>query len=176
MTSLTWSGISTTAWVVYTSLQATSAFRVRERIVTLVTAKRRRRQNVCVWTETEGTRQGYHLRVLLWSSIGITVSWSFTKKLCLRESEGWRKRFSNKLVTRVTQGFTVFFPLLSFCVSSQMDGRKESCLQRSNISARNAHKIVFSDGKSFTNRRRCGGFQRLNFWLLSPLNRAEMLF
>ena len=139
MTSLTWSGISTTAWVVYTSLQATSAFRVRERIVTLVTAKRRRRQNVCVWTETEGTRQGYHLRVLLWSSIGITVSWSFTKKICLRESEVWRKRFSNKLVTRVTQGFTVFFSLPSFCVSSQMDGRKESCSQRFNIGARNAH-------------------------------------
>ena len=61
------------------------------------------------------------------------------KKICLRESEGWRKRFSNKLVTRVTQGFTVFFPLPSFCVSSQMDGRKESCSQRSNIGARNAH-------------------------------------
>ena len=61
------------------------------------------------------------------------------KKICLRESEVWRKRFSNKLVTRVTQGFTVFFPLPSFCVSSQMDGRKESCSQRSNIGARNAH-------------------------------------
>ena len=67
------------------------------------------------------------------------VSWSFTKKICLRESEVWRKRFSNKLVTRVTQGFTVFFPLPSFCVSSQMDGRKESCSQRSNRGARNAH-------------------------------------
>lgn len=174
MTSLTWSGISTTAWVVYTSLQATSAFRVRERIV--VTVERRREQNVCVWTETEGTRQGYYLRVLLWSSIDITVSWSFAKKISLRESEVWRKRFSNKLITRVTQDFNVFFPLPSFCVSSQMDGRKESCLQRSNIRARNAHEIAFYDGKSFTNCRRCGGFQRCNFWILSPFNRTEMLF
>lgn len=87
---------------------------------------------------------------------------------CLREIEVWKKRFSNKLVTRVTQGFNVLFPLPSLCVSSQMDGRKESCLQRSNMSARNAHKIPFSDGKSFTNCRRCGGFQRFNFLDLKP--------
>jgi len=122
-----------------------------------------------VWTETEGTLQGYPLRVWLWSSIDITVSWSFTKKICLRESEVWRKRFSKTLVTRVKQGFIVFFPLPSFCVSSQMDGRKESCLQQSNISARNAHKIAFSDGKSSTNCQRCSCFQRFNFWIISPL-------
>ena len=113
MTSLTWSSISTTAWVVYTSLQATSAFRVRERIVTLVTAKRRRRQNVCVWTETEGTRQGYHLRVLLWSSIGITVSWSFTKKNMFTGKWSLEETFFKQ--TSHT-GHTRFYCLLSSAV------------------------------------------------------------
>ena len=43
----------------------------------------RRRQNTCVWQKW----QGYYLRVLSWSLLNANVFWSFTKKLCLKESE-----------------------------------------------------------------------------------------
>ena len=37
------------------------------------------------------------------------VFWSFTKKTCLKEGEDGRKRFSNKIVTLVTQGLPSSF-------------------------------------------------------------------
>ena len=42
----------------------------------------------------------------------------FYKKICLKESDGWRKVISNKfVVTRCHTRFAVFFPLPSCCVS-----------------------------------------------------------
>ena len=77
------------------------------------TAERRGRQYARVWQRW----RGYYLRVLSWSSLNINVFWSFLKKICLKESEVWRKVISNKIiVTLVTEGFPSVS--LSCCVSS----------------------------------------------------------
>ena len=74
-------------------------------------SRKNRTANTCVWQ----TWQGYYLRVLSWSSHNTNVFWSFTKKICLKESEVWRKIVSNKIiVTLVTQGSLVFFPVAVF--------------------------------------------------------------
>ena len=62
---------------------------------------RRGRQNAYVWQ----TWQGYYLRALSWSSLDTNVFWIFTKKICLKEGEVWRKVISNKIIAMlVTQG------------------------------------------------------------------------
>ena len=67
------------------------------------TAGRRGRQNVCVWQ----TWQGYHLRVLSWSSLRFS---DLYENACLKENEVWRKVISNKIkVTLVTQGLASSF-------------------------------------------------------------------
>ena len=64
------------------------------------------RQNACVWHTWQG------LGVLSWSSLNISVFWSFTKNL-LKARWSLAESFLNKvIVTLVTQG-----PLPSFCVS-----------------------------------------------------------
>ena len=71
------------------------------------------RQNACVWH----TWQGYHLGVLSWSSLNISVFWSFTKNLF---KAGWSLAESffkqSSCHARHTR-FAVVFPLPSCCVS-----------------------------------------------------------
>ena len=78
-----------------------------------MTAERRGRQNVCVWQ----IWQGYHLRVLSWSLLNITVFLSL--KICLKKSEIWQKTFQY-YCHALHSSFAVFFPLPSFCLSSIM--------------------------------------------------------
>ena len=54
------------------------------------------------------------------SLLNVNVVWSSTKKICLKESEIWRKIIWNKIiVTLVTQGLlSSFLALLSCCISS----------------------------------------------------------
>ena len=60
----------------------------------------RGRQNSSVWQ----TCQGYYLPVLSWSSLTIYIFWSFTKKICLKKGEVWRKKvISTKLLSRLSQ-------------------------------------------------------------------------
>ena len=74
----------------------------------------RGRQNSSVWQ----TWQGYYLPVLSWSSLTIYIFWSFTKKICLKKGEVWRKKvISTKLLSRLSRRFAVFFSLPSCCVS-----------------------------------------------------------
>ena len=59
------------------------------------------RRNACVWQ----TWEGYSLEVLSWSSLNISVFWSFTKKMCLKQGEIWLKakflpRLSHKICRR----------------------------------------------------------------------------
>ena len=70
-------------------------------------------QNACVWH----TWQGYHLEVLSWSSLNISVFWSFTKNLFKARwslTESFLKQSSCH--ARHTR-FAVVFPLPSCCVS-----------------------------------------------------------
>ena len=78
------------------------------------TARRRRRQNACVWQ----TSHCYYLRVLSWSSLNINVFWSWQKdqfngKWILAKCY-FKRNYCHACHTRVA----VFNPLPSCCVSS----------------------------------------------------------
>ena len=78
------------------------------------TAKRRGRQNACVWQ----TWQCYYVRVLSWSSLTLMFSGLLQKDLF---KGGWSsaKRFIKQNYCHASHtGFTVVFPLPSCCVSS----------------------------------------------------------
>ena len=71
------------------------------------------RQNACVWH----TWQGYHLGVLSWSSLSISVFWSFTKNLFKARWSLAESFFKQSSCHARHTRFAVVFPLPSCCVS-----------------------------------------------------------
>ena len=71
------------------------------------------RQNACVWH----TWQGYHLGVLSWSSLSISVFWSFTKNLFKARWSLAESFFKQSSCHARHTRFAVDFPLPSCCIS-----------------------------------------------------------
>ena len=70
------------------------------------------RQNACVWH----TWQGYHLGVLSWSSLNISVFWSFTKNLFKARWSLAESFFKQSYCHACHTRFAVGFPFPSCCV------------------------------------------------------------
>ena len=70
------------------------------------------RQNACVWH----TWQGYHLVVLSWSSLNISVFWSFTKNLFKARWSLAESFFKQSYCHACHTRFAVGFPFPSCCV------------------------------------------------------------
>ena len=94
----------------------------RELIVSLrnETAKRRGRQNACVWQ----TWQCYYLRVLSWSSLTLMFSGLLQKDLFKGGWSSAKRFFKQNYCHACHTGFTVVFPLPSCCVSSLKQQRR----------------------------------------------------
>ena len=78
------------------------------------TAKRRGRQNACVWQ----TWQCYDLRVLSWSSLTLMFSGLLQKDLFKGGWSSAKSFFKQNYCHACHTGVTVVFPLPSCCVSS----------------------------------------------------------